>query len=70
MLTDFGGWESQEAWDYIAKLMQNGLVIVSSSSTPAKATFAGEYVVGVSYEPLVVQLLDGGSSGAHMVFWD
>lgn len=70
MLTDFGGWESQKAWDYIAKLMQNGLVIVSSSSTPAKATFAGEYVVGVSYEPLVVQLLDGGSSGAHMVFWD
>ena len=46
------------------------MVIVSSSSTPAKATFAGEYVVGVSYEPLVVQLLDGGSSGAHMVFWD
>ncbi len=68
ILTDFGGWDSDEAWDYIAKLMQNGLVIVSSSSTPAKATFAGEYVVGVTYEPLVVQLLDGGSTGAHMVF--
>lgn len=70
LLTDFGGWESQDAWDYISKLMQNGLVITSSSSVPAKATFAGEYVVGLSYEPLVVQLLDGGSKGAHMVFWE
>lgn len=69
LLTDFGGWESDAAWDYIAKLMQNGLVIVSSSSTPAKATFAGEYVVGLSYEPLAIQLIDGGSTGAHMVFW-
>jgi len=70
LLTDFGGWKSDAAWDYISKLMQNGLVIVSSSSTPAKATFAGEYVVGLTYEPLVVQLLDGGSKGAHMVFWE
>lgn len=70
ILTDFGGWNSDAAWDYIAKLMQNGLVVVSSSSTPAKATFAGEYVVGLTYEPLVVQLLDGGSKGAHMVFWE
>ena len=69
LLTDFGGWESPEAWDYIAKLMQNGLVVVSSSSIPAKATFAGEYVVGLTYEPLVIQLLDGGSTGAHPVFW-
>jgi len=69
LLTDFGGWESPEAWDYIAKLMQNGLVIVSSSSIPAKATFAGEYVVGLTYEPLVIQLLDGGSTGAHVAFW-
>lgn len=69
ILTDFGGWNSPDAWDYIAKLMQNGLVVVSSSSTPAKATFAGEYVVGLSYEPLAIQLLDGGSTGAHVAFW-
>ena len=70
LLTDFGGWESEAAWDYIAKLMQNGLIITSSSSTPCKSTFAGEYVVGLSYEPLAVQMLDGGSTGAHMVFWE
>ncbi|HZJ87903.1 MAG TPA: extracellular solute-binding protein [Sphaerochaeta sp.] len=70
ILTDFGGWDSDAAWDYIAKLMQNGLVVVSSSSTPAKAAFAGEYVVGLSYEPLVIQLLEGGSTGAHMVYWE
>ncbi len=68
ILTDFGGWDSPEAWDYIEKLMQNGLVVVSSSSIPSKSTFAGEYAVGLTYEPAVVKLLDGGQTGAHMVF--
>ena len=70
LLTDFGGWDSPEAWDYIAKLMQNGLVVVSSSSIPAKSTFSGEYAVGLSYEPQVVKIIDGGDSSAHMVFWE
>ena len=70
LLTDFGGWESEEAWDYIAKLMQNGLVVVSSSSVPGKSTLAGEYVVGLSYEPAIVKLLDAGTTGGHMVFWE
>lgn len=70
LLTDFGGWESEEAWDYIAKLMQNGLVVVSSSSIPGKSTLAGEYVVGLSYEPAIVKLLDAGTTGGHMVFWE
>ena len=68
ILTDFGGWDSEEAWDYIAKLMQNGLVVVSSSSIPSRSTFSGEYVVGLTYEPSVVKMLDGGQTGAHMVF--
>lgn len=70
LLTDFGGWESEEAWNYIAKLMQNGLVVVSSSSVPGKSTLAGEYVVGLSYEPAIVKLLDAGTTGGHMVFWE
>ena len=70
LLTDFGGWDSPEAWDYIAKLMQNGLVVVSSSSIPAKSTFSGEYAVGLSYEPQVVKIIDGGDTSAHMVFWE
>ena len=70
LLTDFGGWDSEAAWDYIAALMQNGLVVVSSSSVPAKSTFAGEYVVGLTYEPQVVKIIDGGDTSAHMVFWE
>ena len=68
ILTDFGGWDSPAAWEYIEKLMQNGLVVVSSSSIPARSTFSGEYAVGLTYEPSVVKLLDGGQTGAHMVF--
>ena len=70
LLTDFGGWDSDAAWDYIAALMQNGLVVVNSSSVPAKSTFAGEYVVGLTYEPQVVKIIDGGDTSAHMVFWE
>ena len=70
LLTDFGGWESDAAWDYIAKLMSNGLVVVSSSSVPGKSTLAGEYAVGLSYEPAIVKLLDAGTTGGHMVYWE
>ena len=70
LLTDFGGWDSDAAWDYIAKLMQNGLVVVSSSSVPGKSTLAGEYAVGLSYEPAIVKLLDAGETGGHMVYWE
>ena len=70
LLTDFGGWDSDAAWDYIAKLMSNGLVVVSSSSVPGKSTLAGEYAVGLSYEPAIVKLLDAGETGGHMVYWE
>ena len=70
LLTDFGGWDSDAAWDYIAKLMSNGLVVVSSSSVPGKSTLAGEYAVGLSYEPAIVNLLDAGTTGGHMVYWE
>ena len=68
ILTDFGGWDSTAAWEYIAKLMQNGLVVVSSSSIPTRSAFSGEYAVGLTYEPSAIRLLDGGQTGAHMVF--
>ena len=70
LLTDFGGWDSDAAWDYIAKLMSNGLVVVSSSSVPGKSTLACEYAVGLSYEPAIVKLLDAGTTGGHMVYWE
>lgn len=70
LLTDFGGWDSDAAWEYIAKLMSNGLVVVSSSSIPGKSTLSGEYAVGLSYEPAIVKLLDAGETGGHMVYWE
>lgn len=72
LLTDFGGWDSEAAWDYIAKLMQNGLVVVSSSSIPGKSTIAGEYTVGLSYEPAIVKLFAAteGELTSHIVYWE
>lgn len=72
ILTDFGGWESAEAWDYIQKLHDNDLVIASSSSGPYKTVYQGEYTVGLTYEPAVVQMQgevdDPAELGCHIVY--
>ena len=39
ILTDFGGWDSEEAWAYIQGLHDNDLVIASSSSGPYKTVY-------------------------------
>lgn len=67
ILTDFGGWESDEAWDYIDQLMNN-MVITSSSSGVYKTVFDGEYVCGLTYEPACVKMLDQGAEGVHIVY--
>lgn len=68
ILTDFGGWESDEAWDYIEKLIGNGLVIQDSSSAVYKGVHTGEYAVGLTYEPACVQMLSEGAEGVHIVY--
>ena len=68
ILTDFGGWESPEAWEFIQGLHDNDMVILSSSSGPYKTVYQGEYTVGLTYEPAVVQMLGEGAEGVHIVY--
>ena len=69
VLTDFGGWDSQEAWDYLEKFAANA-VKLDSSSAPMKDTAKGEYVVGLTYEPLVIMNEDLCFPGCRVVYWE
>jgi iron(III) transport system substrate-binding protein len=60
ILVTMGGYESKEAWDYIDKLLANGVVVGNSSSTCYKAVYDGEYVVGLTYEAPCVSYYEGG----------
>lgn len=68
ILTDFGGWDSAEAWDYVQRLHDNGVVITGSSSGVYKGVYNGEYTVGLTYEPACVQMLAEGAEGVHIVY--
>ena len=57
------GNDTDEAWDYIAKLMEN-LVITDSSSNCFKLVEQGEYVVGLTYEDGAIKLIEQGA-GDH-----
>ena len=57
------GNDTDEAWDYIAKLMKN-LVITDSSSNCFKLVEQGEYVVGLTYEDGAIKLIQQGA-GDH-----
>ncbi len=54
------GNDSEEAWDYIGKLMKN-LVISDSSSNCFKLVEQGEYVVGLTYEDGAIKLIQQGA---------
>lgn len=54
------GFDSDAAWDYIAKLMEN-LVVVEKSSVCFNAVNDGEYVVGLTYEDGAIKLNQNGS---------
>lgn len=68
VLTDFGGWNNQAAWDYLEKFAAN-CVLLDSSSAPLKNTAKGEYVVGLTYEPLVIMNEDLCFPGCRAVYW-
>lgn len=68
ILTDFGGWDKDEAWTYLDKLIGNGLVITDGSSAVYKGVYNGEYAVGLTYEPACVQMLSEGAEGVHIVY--
>ncbi|MGI6772138.1 MAG: extracellular solute-binding protein [Clostridiales bacterium] len=60
ILVTKGGYESKEAWDYVDKLLANGVVVGNSSSSCYKSVYEGEYVVGLTYEAPCVSYIEGG----------
>jgi iron(III) transport system substrate-binding protein len=63
MLKSVGGdYESDKGWDYVRKLVvQLNGVTISSSSQVAKDVAAGEYIVGLTYEPLSSNFVKSGA---------
>ena len=61
------GADSDAAWEYIEKLMEN-LVIAGSSSACFKDVYAGEYVVGLTYEDGAVILLKDGAENLRLQY--
>ena len=62
------GYDSDESWDYLESLLDNGLVIASSSSIPFASTEDGEYAVGLTYEDGIAALLKSGASHIRLVY--
>lgn len=63
MLKSVGGdYEAEKGWDYVTKLITqlNGITIASSSQI-AKDVAAGEYIVGLTYEPLSLNFVKSGA---------
>ncbi|MDD3165021.1 MAG: extracellular solute-binding protein [Oscillospiraceae bacterium] len=66
-----GGYDSQESWDYLEKFIQNlDGVTTTSSSAVYKQVAEGEYVVGLTYENVCVELLESGADNVQMVYMD
>jgi iron(III) transport system substrate-binding protein len=62
------GHDSPQAWDLIEKLLQNKMVIVTSSSVCFKAVADGEYVIGLTYEDGASTLLKSGAKNVKLVY--
>lgn len=63
MLAANGGYESDEAWDYVRELYTNiDGKISSSSSNVYRAVADGEMAVGLSYEDPVAKLINDGAN--------
>lgn len=62
MLKAVGGdYESDKGWDYVKALVaQLDGVTIGSSSQVAKDVAAGEYIVGLTYEPLSLNFVNSG----------
>ena len=60
MLIDFGGYESDAAWDKVADIFKN-LKVLGSSSAVWKGVRDGEYTIGLSYEDPCLTLINDGA---------
>lgn len=63
MLKAVGGdYESDKGWDFVRKLVvQLKGITIGSSSQVAKDVAAGEYIVGLTYEPLSLNFVKSGA---------
>ena len=63
MLKSVGGdYEADKGWDYVRKLVvQLKGITIGSSSQVAKDVAAGEYIVGLTYEPLSLNFVKSGA---------
>jgi iron(III) transport system substrate-binding protein len=69
MLLAMGGYESDEAWQYVADLFKNiNGKVVSSSSSVYKGVYNGEYVVGLTYEDPCVTFLKDGAANIRIIY--
>jgi iron(III) transport system substrate-binding protein len=69
MLLAMGGYESDEAWQYVTDLFKNiNGKVISSSSGVYKGVYNGEYVVGLTYEDPCVTFLKDGATNIKIVY--
>ena len=62
------GNDSDEAWAQIEGMLQNGLIVVGSSSACFKSVQQGEYVVGLTYEDGAVNLVKDGADNIRLQY--
>ncbi len=66
-----GGYGSNESWDYIEKLIQNlNGVTTTSSSAVYRQVAEGEYVVGLTYENVCIELIQSGAKNVEIVYME
>ena len=69
ILLAMGGYESDEAWDYVEDLFVGQQVaITSGSSAVYKGVYNGEYAVGLTYEDPCVTLIKDGATNIEVVY--
>lgn len=62
------GNDSDEAWDYMSKLLKNGLVISTNSSLAFNGVEDGEFAAGLTYEDGIAAILKNGASHTRLVY--
>ena len=69
MLLAMGGYESEEAWQYVADLfVGQEVAITSGSSAVYKGVYNGEYAVGLTYEDPCVTLIKDGATNIEVIY--
>ena len=68
MLLAMGGYESEEAWQYVEDLfVGQEVAITSGSSAVYKGVYNGEYAVGLTYEDPCATLIKDGATNIEVI---